>query len=131
MTVANAIHAEFRRNGQKVAKIRSASIEIQKQGLETTGIGEEADTFGSGKRTTSGSATLLYKTDDQATVDLMNSIFENGETPDDVVMIIYKGSNKSVSGPAIITSLGISTSVGDNTQVSISFLISGNPGKSF
>ena len=131
MTVANAIHAEFRRNGQKVAKIRSANIEIQRQALETTGIGEDDDTFGPGKRTTSGSATLYYKTDDQATVSLMNSILENGATPDDIEMILYKGSGRHVSGPALITSQGIGSSVGDVTQISIQFVINGKPSKAF
>jgi hypothetical protein len=130
MTVANATHGEVRFQGQKVAKIRSISMETQRQTLETTGVGELDDTFSYGKRTTSGSATLLYKTDDQATVNLMNRIFD-GETPDDLVMTIYKGGSKSISGPALINSQGIATSVGDNTQVSISFVISGKPSKAF
>ena len=129
MTVANATHGEVRFQGQKVAKIRSISMETQRQTLETTGVGELDDTFSYGKRTTSGSATLLYKTDDQATVNLMNRIFDDGETPDDLVMTIYKGGSKSISGPALINSQGIATSVGDNTQVSISFVINGKPSR--
>ena len=124
MTVPNATHGEVRFQGQKVAKIRSISMETQRQTLETTGVGELDDTFSYGKRTTSGSATLLYKTDDQATVNLMNRIFDDGETPDDLVMTIYKGGSKSISGPALINSQGIATSVGDSTHVSISFVIS-------
>jgi hypothetical protein len=129
MTVANATHGEVRFKGQKVAKIRSISMETQRQTLETTGVGEMDDTFGYGKRTTSGSATLLYKTDDQATADLMNRIFDDGEAPDDLVMTIYKGSGKAISGPVLINSQGIATSVGDNTQVSISFVIDGKPSR--
>ena len=131
MTVANATHGEVRFQGQKVAKVTQISMETQRQALETTGIGEMDDTFSYGKRTTSGSATLLYKTDDQATVNLMGRIFDDGETPDDLVMTIYKGGSKSVSGPALINSQGIATSVGDNTQVSISFVINGKPSRAF
>ena len=131
MTVANATHGEVRFQGQKVAKIRSISMETQRQALETTGVGEFDDTFAYGKRTTSGSATLLYKTDDQATANLMNRIFDDGEAPDDLVMTIYKGGSKSISGPALINSQGIATSVGDNTQVSISFVINGKPSRAF
>jgi hypothetical protein len=130
MTVANATHGEVRFKGQKIAKIRSVSIETQRQTIETTGIGEQDDTFSYGKRTTSGSATLLYKTDDQATADLMNRIFDDGEAPDDLVMTIFKGGSKAISGSALINSQGIATSVGDNTQVSISFVIDGKPGRS-
>jgi hypothetical protein len=129
MTVANAIHGELRFRGSKIAKVRSATKNVQKQTLETTGIGELDDTWCYGKRTTSGSATLLYKTDDQATVDLMNRIFDDSEVSDDLVMTIHNGSNKSVSGPALINDLGISISVGDLTQVSISFVINGKPSR--
>jgi hypothetical protein len=129
MTVANATHGEVRFQGQKVAKVRSISMETQRQTLETTGVGDMDDEFAYGKRTTSGSATLLYKTDDQATVNLMNRIFDDGETPDDLVMTIYKGGSKSISGPALINSQGIATSVGDSTQVSISFVINGKPSR--
>jgi hypothetical protein len=131
MTVPNATHGEVRFQGQKVAKVRSISMETQRQTLETTGVGDMDDEFAYGKRTTSGSATLLYKTDDQATVNLMNRIFDDGETPDDLVMTIYKGGSKSISGPALINSQGIATSVGDSTQVSISFVINGKPSKAF
>jgi hypothetical protein len=129
MTVPNATHGEVRFQGQKVAKVRSISMETQRQTLETTGVGDMDDEFAYGKRTTSGSATLLYKTDDQATVNLMNRIFDDGETPDDLVMTIYKGGSKSISGPALINSQGIATSVGDSTQVSISFVINGKPSR--
>lgn len=131
MTVPNATHGEVRFQGQKVAKIRSINMETQRQSLETTGVGEVDETFAYGKRTTSGSATLLYKSDDQPTVNLMNRIFDDGETPDDLVMTLYKGSNKYISGPALINSQGIGTSVGDNTQISISFVIDGKPSKAF
>jgi hypothetical protein len=130
MTVANATHGEVRFQGQKVAKVTSISMETQRQTLETTGIGELDDTFAYGKRTTSGSATLLYKTDDQATVDLMNRIFDDGEQLDGLVMVIHRGSSKSIRGPALINSQGIAMSRGDNTQVSISFVISGKPNRS-
>jgi hypothetical protein len=131
MTVANATHGEVRFKGQKVAKVRSVSMETQRQTLETTGIGDMDDEFAYGKRTTSGSATLLYKTDDQTTLDLMNRIFDDGEMPDDLVMTIYKGGNRYVSGPTLINSQGIASSVGDSVQVSISFVINGKPSKAF
>jgi hypothetical protein len=105
-------------------------METQRQTLETTGIGDTDDEFAYGKRTTTGSATLLYKTDDQATVALMNRIFNDGEQPDDLEMIIYKGSGRSISGSVLINSQGIGNSVGDNVTVNISFVISGKPERS-
>lgn len=131
MTVANSTHGEVRFRGQKISKVRNISMETQRQTLETTGVGDADDEFAYGKRTTSGSATLLYKTDDPATVELMNRIFDDGEQPDDLEMILYRGNRRSISGPALINSQGISDSVGDNVSVSISFVISGKPERSF
>ena len=128
MTVANATHGEVRFQGQKVAKVTQISMETQRQALETTGIGEMDDTFSYGKRTTSGSATLLYRIDDQATADLMNRIFDDDEQPDDLEMIIYRGSAR-ISGPVLINQQGVAISTGDNTQVSIGFVINGKPNR--
>ncbi len=131
MTVANSTHGEVRFRGRKVSKVRNISMETQRQTLETTGVGDADDEFAYGKRTTSGSATLLYKTDDPATVELMNRIFDDGEQPDDLEMILYRGNRRGISGPVLINSQGISDSVGDNVSVSISFVISGKPERSF
>lgn len=125
MSIANSIHGEVRFQGVKVAKIRSVDYQVQRATLETGGIGDVDEEYCYGGRATSGSATLLYKTDDQATVALMNRIFDDGEQIDDLQMIIHRGAGKSISGPALIGSLGLATSVGDNTQISVSFVISG------
>jgi len=127
MSVANSVHGELRFQGLKVAKARSIDYQVQRATLETTGIGDLDDEYAYGKRTTSGSATLLYKTDDPATVALMNRIFDDGEQLDGLEMIIYRGTGRALSGPALINSLGIASSVGDSTQISVSFVINGKP----
>jgi hypothetical protein len=127
MSIANSIHGEVRFQGQKIAKARSIDHQVRRVTLETTGIGEMDDEYAYGKRTTSGSATLLYKTDDPATVALMNRILDDGEQLDDLEMIVYRGTGKTISGPVLISSLGIASSVGDSTQISVSFVINGKP----
>jgi hypothetical protein len=127
MSIANSIHGEVRFQGQKIAKARSIDYQVQRVTLETTGIGDMDDEYAYGKRTTSGSCALLYKTDDPATVALMNRILNDGEQLDDLQMIIYRGTGKAISGPALINSMGIASSVGDSTQISVSFVINGKP----
>lgn len=127
MTVANSVHGEIRFNGQKVAKVTNVSLDIQRQVLDTTGIGEMDDEFAYGKRSTSGSATLLYETDDQATRQLMTRIFEDDEEPSNMEIILHKGRGRVVSGPVLMRSLGLSESVNENTSVSISFVVNGKP----
>ena len=130
MTVANGVHGEVRFGGLKIAKVTSASINIERQTLDTTGIGEMDDEFAYGKRSTSGSATLLYKTDDESTRNLVNRILEDGESPDELELILYKGGSKAFSGPALISSLGLSMSVNENTSVNVAFVYSGKPSRS-
>jgi hypothetical protein len=127
MSIANSVHGEVRFQGLKVAKARSIDYQVQRATLETTGIGDMDDEYAYGKRTTSGSATLLYKTDDPGTAALMDRIFDDGEQVDGLEMVIYRGTGRAVSGPALISSLGIASSVGDSTQVSVSFVINGKP----
>ena len=42
-------------------------------------------------------------------------------------MIVYRGTGNTISGPVLINSLGIASSVGDSTQISVSFVINGKP----
>jgi hypothetical protein len=47
-------------------------------------------------------------------------------------MILYKGStNGTITGSVLINSQGIASSVGDQVQVNISFVISGKPGGTY
>lgn len=131
MSIANSIHGEVRFRGSKVAKVTGIDYQVQRATLETSGIGDADDEYCYSKRSTSGTATLLYKTDDPATVEIMDRIFDDGEQSDDLQMIIHRGAGKSISGPALINSLGIASSVGDNTQVSIGFVISGKSSRAF
>lgn len=130
MPIANGTHGEVRFQGQKVAKVTNVSIDVQRQVLESTGIGDTDDEYVYGRRSTSGSATLLYKTDDQATRNLMLRIFDDGDQVDELEIFLYKASNKYVSGPVLMRSMGVSASVGSSTTVNIGFVISGSSSNS-
>ena len=127
MAIANGVHGEIRFQGRKIAKVTSVSIDIQRQTLETTGIGDMDDEYAYGKRTTSGSATLLYKTDDTATVNLIGRILDDGEQTDNLDIVLHKRNGKSISGPVLIRSQGVGINVNDNTSINIGFVINGKP----
>jgi hypothetical protein len=128
MTILNSTHGELRWNGRKVAKVLNASINKNRDTLQTTGIGDLDDTYAYGKRNTSGSATLLYKTDDLATTELMNRILQDGETPDNLSLVLRTGQSQgTISGSVLISSQSESVSTGENTTVSVNFVISGKP----
>lgn len=127
MAIANGVHGEIRFQGRKIAKVTSVSFDIQRQTLETTGIGDMDDEYAYGKRTTSGSATLLYKTDDTATVNLISRILDDGEQTDNLDIVLHKRNGKSISGPVLIRSQGVGINVNDNTSINIGFVINGKP----
>lgn len=128
MTILNSTHGELRWNGRKVAKVLNASINKNRDTLQTTGIGDLDDTYAYGKRNTSGSATLFYKTDDLATTELMNRILQDGETPDNLSLVLRTGQSQgTISGSVLISSQSESVSTGENTTVSVNFVISGKP----
>jgi len=132
MSILNATQGELRWNGTKIAKVLNVSINKTRDTLQTTGIGDMDDTFAYGKRNTGGSATLLYKTDDLATTQLMNRILNDGESPDELTLILRKGQIQgTLSGPVLISSQSESISVGENTTVNINFVISGKPSASY
>jgi hypothetical protein len=132
MSIPNGTHGELRWKGVKIAKVRNASIDKSRATLETTGIGDLDDTYAYGKRTTNGSCTLLYKQDDAATVALMNRILDDTETPDQISLIIRAGSAQgTIGGDALINQQSEAVTVGDNTSVNVSFVISGKPSATF
>lgn len=132
MTILNATHGELRWNGVKIAKVLNASINKNRDTLQTTGIGEMDDTFAYGKRSTSGSATILYKTDDSATASIMNRILNDSEEPDQLTMILRTGQSQgTINGQVLISSQSESVSVGENTSISINFVINGKPSATF
>jgi hypothetical protein len=128
MTILNATQGELRWNGVKIAKVLNASINKNRETLQTTGIGQLDDTYAYGKRSTSGSATLLYKTDDITTTEIMNRILNDSDSTDTVTLTLYIGQTQgAISGSALISSQSESISVGENTTVNINFVISGKP----
>lgn len=129
MSILNGTHGELRWNGVKIAKVTNASLTLNRDTLDTSGIGEMDQTYAYGRRNTSGTATLLYKTDDLATQQVMNRILSDEESVSEALtMILRTGQSQgTISGTVLLSSIGVTTSVGDNTSVSVNFVISGKP----
>lgn len=111
-----------------IAKVRDVTLNINRDALETTGIGQADRTYAYGIRGTSGSGTLLYDPSDTGTADLMNQILSDTETLSGVQLVLDTASTDgTVSGDALITAVGPGVSVGDLISVPVSFTISGKP----
>lgn len=124
MTVVTGVNGEFRYEGQRVAKCRSFSIDISRDALETTGVGDHDRTYEAGIRGATGSATIIYETDDLATTQLLNSVF-SPLAKKKVSMYFNTLTNKSLDCDIIVTQVGAPVSVGEVTACNISFQVSG------
>lgn len=115
-----------------VAKVRDISLNVNRNDLETTGIGERDQTYCYGIRGTSGSGSLLYDSSDPATRAVLNHILNDTDDLLTIRLILDTASaDGTITGPAVITATGASVSVGDLISVPVSFKISGKPSGSF
>jgi predicted secreted protein len=111
-----------------IAKVRDVTLDINRDALETTGIGEKDRTYAYGIRGTSGSGTLLYDPEDTGTAAIINQILDETEALSTIQLQLDTGSTAgTIAGPVLITATGTSVSVGDLVTVPISFTISGKP----
>jgi hypothetical protein len=115
-----------------IAKVRDVKLDMSRDALETTGIGQKDRTFAYGIRGTSGSGTLLYDSTDSGTREILNHMLSDTETLSGVQLVLDTGtSTGTVSGAALITAVGPGVSVGDLISIPISFTISGKPTGTF
>lgn len=115
-----------------VAKVRDVRLDMSRDALETTGIGQKDRTYAYGIRGTSGSGTLLYDSTDSGTREILNHILSDTETLSGVQLVLDTGtSTGTLTGDALITAAGPGVSVGDLISIPISFTISGKPSGSF
>jgi hypothetical protein len=115
-----------------VAKVRDVRLDMSRDALETTGIGQKDRTYAYGIRGTSGSGTLLYDSTDSGTREILNHILSDTETLSGVQLVLDTGtSTGTITGDALITAAGPGVSVGDLISIPVSFTISGKPTGTF
>jgi hypothetical protein len=116
-----------------IAKVRDVKLDISRDALETTGIGQKDRTYAYGIRGTSGSGTLLYDSTDSGTREILNHMLNDTETLSGVQLVLDTGGGGTgtITGPALLTAAGPGISVGDLISVPVSFTISGKPTGTF
>jgi hypothetical protein len=131
MAVLTGTSGELRFQGVRVGKCREFSLDISRDALETTVLGQWDRTYIEGIRGATGSTTVLYDQDDMATRKLVNSVFRNsdGAQPIDLVLSTAIGAELKVN--AIVTSVSTPVSVGAVIACSVSFQVSGPIGGGF
>jgi len=132
MAIKTASTAEVRFDGSAIAKIRDITLNISRELLDETGIGDNDKTFTYGTRNTSGSGTLLYDSADSATRSLMNTILsDSSELPTLTIALDDSSTVGTIEGSVALSQVGITVSTGQLVSVPISFQVSGKLTGSF
>jgi hypothetical protein len=132
MAVKTSLTAEVRWNNTKIAKIRDISMDVSRNPLDTTALGDFDESSVYGVRSTTGSGTLMYDPADATTVSLMNSIFSNTtEATDSLTMVLDTANGKQISGSVLLTQLQAGVSVGDVIAVPVQFKVNNKPTHTF
>jgi hypothetical protein len=102
--------------------VRNASIDISRDALETTNLGESSRAYVTGLRGASGSATLLYEN------SLLDDVYAkiNTDSQGSIVATLTLTTGKTISGSVLITSVGSTVTVGDVTSTNVAFTFTGD-----
>lgn len=126
MTILTGTSGELRYNNARIAKCRDYSLEISRDALETTSLGDPARTYTAGIRGATGSATILYDRDDINTRNLLNSIMDDEVDLQSMSFVLDVANGQAMNAQAVITSVSTPVSVGDVVACSVNFQISGD-----
>lgn len=126
MAVRNTTEANVFLNGSRVAKITDITPQETRQVLDTTGIGQFADTSVYGGYSGSITATLLYDPDDAATVALLNRIRNPATTIDTLRLVSKTGDSQGdVTAAALISQQSVSVAAKGLMSAQVSMTVSG------
>jgi hypothetical protein len=102
--------------------VRDASIDISRDTLETTNLGESSRAYVAGLRGATGSATLLYEN------SLLDDVYAkiNTDSQGGITATLTLTTGKTISGSVLITSVGSTVTVGDVTSTNVAFTFTGD-----
>ena len=131
MAVLTGADGRLMYGNQAVAKTRDWSISVAKDALEDTCLAATDRTYVEGLRGTTGSATLLYDPSQDSANQLLNTIFANTGTEQEVSFVLNKNDGSTFKCNGFLTSVSPSVSVGSVSAVSINFQVNGKPDGEF
>lgn len=102
--------------------VRDASVDISRDTLETTNLGDSSRTYVTGLRGASGSATLLYEN------SLLDDVYAkiNTDSQGAITATLTLTTGKTISGSVLITNVGSTVTVGDVTSTNVAFTFTGD-----
>lgn len=123
--VLTGADGELQYRAQRCAKVRNWTLNIQREVIDDSCLGQFDRTFISGLRTASGSAQLLYDPKDTYSRRMLNTIFENKAKPEEINFVLNTTDGRAFDCPCLLTNVSTSVEVGAAHAVSVSFQVSG------
>jgi hypothetical protein len=106
--------------------VRNATVDISRDALETTNLGDYSRTYTPGLVGATGNATFIYEAEIKS--NLISNVLNTAssrETP--IAVTLTVGTGQTIAGSVFITQVGTSVSVGDVTSTNVAFQFTGAP----
>ena len=106
--------------------VRNATVDISRDALETTNLGDYSRTYTPGLVGATGNATFIYEAEIKSNLiaNVLNTA-SSRETP--IAVTLSVGTGQTIAGSVFITQVGTSVSVGDVTSTNVAFQFTGAP----
>jgi hypothetical protein len=106
--------------------VRNATVDISRDVLETTNLGDYSRTYTPGLIGATGNATFIYEAEIKSNLiaNVLNTA-SSRETP--IAVTLTVGTGQTLAGSVFITQVGTSVSVGDVTSTNVAFQFTGAP----
>ena len=106
--------------------VRNATVDISRDALETTNLGDYSRTYTPGLIGATGSATFIYESEVKSNLiaNVLNTTTSR-DTP--IAVTLTVGTGQTLSGNVFVTQVGTSVSVGDVTSTNVAFQFTGAP----
>lgn len=120
-----SVNGSFTINGY-TGVVRNATVDISRDALETTNLGDYSRTYTPGLVGATGNATFIYEAEIKSNLiaNVLNTA-SSRETP--IAVTLTVGTGQTIAGSVFITQVGTSVSVGDVTSTNVAFQFTGAP----
>jgi hypothetical protein len=106
--------------------VRNATVDISRDALETTNLGDYSRTYTPGLIGATGSATFIYESEVKSNL-IANVLNTEASRDTPIAVTLTVGTGQTLSGNVFVTQVGTSVSVGDVTSTNIAFQFTGAP----
>ena len=123
--VLTGADGQLRYNNTRCAKVRNWSLNIVRDAIDESCLGQFDRTYIPGLRSATGSASLFYDPTDTRSLEMLNSIFDNAGGTQQVAFVLTDSNNKVITCNVFLTNVSTSVEVGAAQAVTVSFQVSG------